>query len=342
MAGLDFPDNPAVGDLFGSAGVVWRWDGARWASTSGVPAARGAVAYAQTTTTQTGITNAVANLTGLSTSWVADPTRTYRTTIVTEVASTVAGDVPVIDIRSSPSGTVLKRWTDYMANAYSTSVMTAVIETGLSGVQTRYATMNRAIGSGSLSTGGTNPLNPSYILVEDITYEKGSSGSAGVASIPTAMATIPAFNWWISGGAGASAGNPRAIAFANFAATPGSGFTVTDGNTVIVAPADGWYDFAMNLQVVGHWLVWASIRVLRAGVPIYTWAAVDARGTWGNPPGVNGFDLSYNKVLPARGVQPLLAGDKIQPVIWTAGGADATSVAGDNSGYSHIRVMRLQ
>lgn len=30
MAALDFPDTPAVGDTYGSAGVTWRWDGARW------------------------------------------------------------------------------------------------------------------------------------------------------------------------------------------------------------------------------------------------------------------------------------------------------------------------
>jgi len=32
MAALNFPDNPAVNDLYGSAGIIWKWDGTRWAS----------------------------------------------------------------------------------------------------------------------------------------------------------------------------------------------------------------------------------------------------------------------------------------------------------------------
>src|SRR6187402_3562156 len=85
MTALDFPDTPAVGQLYGSAGTVWRWDGARWASTSGASGARGRMAYAQVTVPQTGITAAMTDIAGLSVTWTADPSRTYRTSMFAQM-----------------------------------------------------------------------------------------------------------------------------------------------------------------------------------------------------------------------------------------------------------------
>lgn len=44
MSALDFPDDPAVGDLYGSSSTVWRWNGTLWESTSGASGPRGLVA----------------------------------------------------------------------------------------------------------------------------------------------------------------------------------------------------------------------------------------------------------------------------------------------------------
>lgn len=169
MTKLDFPDTPAVGDLYGSAGTMWRWDGARWASATGASSPSGTVAYAQVTVNQTGITATVVTLTGLTVTWTADPSRTYRTTVYTETSSTVATDAAVVNIRNI-SGTILARGASpqTQANVAEKQIL-SVVETGLSGTQTRYGTCRRALGTGVIDI-IADVTFPSYILVEDITY----------------------------------------------------------------------------------------------------------------------------------------------------------------------------
>ena len=177
MPALDFPDTPAVGDTYGSLGTIWRWDGARWASTAGTSGARGAVAYSQVTVDQGGITGSAVALTGMSATWVADPSRMYRTTLYGEAQSTAAGDVPVIQLMSGSTAKARAAQTTGAVGVASREIA-SVVESGLSGTQTRHATMQRALGSGTL-TWLASVSYPAFTLVEDITYEAGSAGPGG-------------------------------------------------------------------------------------------------------------------------------------------------------------------
>ena len=176
MTKLDFPDTPSTGQQYGSSGTVWRWDGTRWGSTAGAAGARGRVAYAQITAAQSGITAAGADLAGLSVTWTADPSRTYRTTLYGEASSTVANDVPMVNIRNA-AGSDMARSASVCAVANTAErQIVELIETGLSGSITRKAWMRLAVGSGTFMWYAA-PSSPSFILVEDITYEAGSSGA---------------------------------------------------------------------------------------------------------------------------------------------------------------------
>lgn len=196
MTKLDFPDTPTTGQLYGSSGTMWRFDGTRWASTAGSSGARGAVAYAQVVVNQSGIATET-NLTGMSVTWTADPSRIYRTTVRGELTATVAGDIPVVSIRTQTSASV-QRYTQSLPSTAGTSVSVQVVESGLSGSQTRYASLQRAAGSGTFMFGGA-PAFPAYILVEDITYEAGSSGTP-VGDPPPAVYLSRSSNFSVASG----------------------------------------------------------------------------------------------------------------------------------------------
>ena len=186
MAALDFPDAPVVGDSYGSAGTLWRWDGARWASTSGVSGARGLVAYAQITANSAGFTGALVEIGGLFVTFTADPTRRYRTTAVFETSNTQANNVPVMAIRNAV-GTQLARSADTMSQAgIGQKQVIEVIESGLSGSQVRKVTGQTPIGGGT-TTVIAAPEYPAFIMVEDITYE---AGSGGPSITPTPWTTV--------------------------------------------------------------------------------------------------------------------------------------------------------
>lgn len=191
MAALNFPDTPAVGELYGSAGTVWRWDGARWASTAGASGARGAVAYAQVTANQGSITTAWVDIAGLSVTWVADPSRTYRVSVQVQEQSTVAGDPMHIGIYSGSTRAIRA---SINANSLSSaeSNYAAAILKGLSGSVT-YKAMATCGGTGTLTV-AASPDIPSWILVEDITYEAGSGGPSITPSAWTLM--TPLTNGW--------------------------------------------------------------------------------------------------------------------------------------------------
>ena len=178
MAALDFPDSPATGDLYGSSGTVWRWDGARWASTAGASGARGRVAYAQITASQTGVGASFVDIGGLSVTWAAYPDRVYRITASMETSSNVAGDTTLMRI-TDPAGVQVTRGVEQTVSAaWPTTTTASVIETGRSGYNTRKVQVQRAGGTGTVAVGAA-PDYPAFILVEDITYEAGTSGGGG-------------------------------------------------------------------------------------------------------------------------------------------------------------------
>jgi len=187
---LDFPDTPTVGDMYGSLGTMWRWSGTMWESTSGASGPRGAVAYAQITAAQGGIT-ALTDITDLRVTFQANPARTYRISGHGEVYSTVSNDIPICNIADGTSGAAIARTTDLLGGAgYSIALDPVVIERGLSGAQIRKLQVQRVLGTGTLTFHATS-TGPAYILVEDITYEAGTSG-VGIEPSAWTVATMGA------------------------------------------------------------------------------------------------------------------------------------------------------
>ena len=180
MAALDFPDTPAVGDIYGS----WRWDGTRWSSAAG-NGVRGVVAYAQLTASHGGFTTR-GDVNNLSVTWTADPSRRYRTTVGMEVIGTVANDLLIAHISNAATTLSIQRCLLQMGNPVLSGTTYAKahfshVETGLSGTQTRRAQLERNIGTGTAGCQAL-PALPAFIMVEDVTYEVGSGSS--VATFP--------------------------------------------------------------------------------------------------------------------------------------------------------------
>lgn len=180
---VDFPTSPTTGQVVsGTGGVSWRWDGTAWVIATGAQSAHGVVAYAQIVAAQGSIGATDVVVGGLSVSWVADPTRRYRTSLVLDVWSTIANDTPIAKIKDA-GGTQKQRSTVPLQGAgISSTLRSSVIETGLSGAQTRFATIGRAAGSGTLSVGGA-ATEPGFIVVEDVTYEGPSPSSLDTTKV---------------------------------------------------------------------------------------------------------------------------------------------------------------
>lgn len=195
MSALDFPDTPTVGQLYGSSGTMWRWDGARWASTAGASGARGRVAYAQVTTVQGSITGAQTLLTGLSVTWNAVPGRVYRTSWHCDLQGTIAppqyGYIKCLD---GAGNQIAQTVPATLNNSYGTATDGSITETGLSGGVTRSLAAQLLMGGTSMSNWAA-PFSPSWILVEDITYEAGSSGGP----VPAPWVSYP-LQWFGSSG----------------------------------------------------------------------------------------------------------------------------------------------
>lgn len=340
MTKLDFPDTPAVGDLYGSSGTVWRWDGARWGSTAGAAGARGRVAYAQIVANQSGFTTTATDVGGLSVTFIADPARTYRTTVYFRWSSSAVNTQIQMAVNDG-AGVQKGRTQDYLpTTAMSVTGIVQTVETGASGAQTRKATLAVVLG-GTVTVEATT-ASPAYILVEDITFEAGTSAAYPPPTVlPFATATIPSLAWYIAGGSGSSIGNPRVMPMSNFGASTDAGLTLTDSGGSITADRTGVYQASFQIQTKAHWVCWVQLRHLRSSTTINGATASDSRGTWGNPPGVTGFDVSYQKVLNASAIFQTVAGDKFQPIIWTSGGADTSALCGDNDGYSRVNILRV-
>lgn len=246
MTKLDFPDTPTTGQLFGSSGTVWRFDGTRWASTAGASGARGAVGYAQITAAQGSFSLAVVDITGLGVTFPTIAGRRYRITGDVWAYSAVAGDGGSLYIYVD--GAQRQQSNVYFPLASSslpvrTEVVITATATGSSFAKLLYG---RSSGSGA-HTVYASPTIPGFILVEDITYEAGSGGPVfDTAKAPLGMLSYNKGPTSVQGGIGS-------------AVTQLAGMLVT-GNLV----TGRWYRVRTGLNVqkdgTGVAFVYLSIR----------------------------------------------------------------------------------
>lgn len=258
MAALDFPDNPATGDLYGSSGTVWRWDGARWASTAGAAGARGLVAYSKITASQ-GSISALTDVVGLVCTWTASPERRYRLTFQTQA---VANPAAMINCYITTAGGTAVQWRSHFlaSNGVASQYMAAsVVLTGLSGSQTYKVQVSPASGAVQITAAVANPAE---FYVEDITYEAGSSGTPG-----SGAGKIVGYT---TGQPGGSIGAVADVAGSSITFTPATGsryelrafacvltsgsanvnFYITDAaNNILIAPAQSATNGAAYLML---------------------------------------------------------------------------------------------
>lgn len=121
--------------------------------------------YAETTTTTTGVTS-VTDVTGLSVTFTAVAGRRYRATSVVEVIDSGSSSVYVLSLKDG--ATTLHRATAVNGHTGASSVQVIYSNNAsISGSKTWKVTLERAGGSGTLST--TNAATyPSFLLIEDI------------------------------------------------------------------------------------------------------------------------------------------------------------------------------
>lgn len=193
MSALDFPDNPAVGDSYGSSSTRWRWNGTLWESTGGASGARGEVAYAQIIASIAGYGASNVDIYGLRVTFNAVAGRRYKITghVYCSAASansvgntsimTDAGSQVQSAVVSMPSpGVPFKSHNEYVFTATTTGPLT-------------YKMMASLVSGASAMVVEAQPYYPAFILVEDITYEAGTSG---VSNQPTAWVPMTLLNGW--------------------------------------------------------------------------------------------------------------------------------------------------
>lgn len=185
MAALDFPDSPTIGDIFGSSGVLWRWDGTRWASMSSTAGAKGVVCPIKYSTGQVSIVNngTQYNAPAVAQSIPAKAGRTYRAsaslgwTTTQQIADEGAFSACIL------FDGVLKSF----APVSVTSQFGAVYSSRVEYVWTQVADATIAMtvnGNCVISPSGaangliwSSATMPWWSIVEDITMEIGSSGA---------------------------------------------------------------------------------------------------------------------------------------------------------------------
>jgi hypothetical protein len=114
----------------------------------------------------TGITT-VTDITGLSVTWTADPTRIYETTATVLVLSSVSGDRIDISIRDAASATLGIYCVGNVGLNLLDSTGILLRQTGLSGSTTRKLSVARGAGTGNISV-QSGATFPAQILVKDI------------------------------------------------------------------------------------------------------------------------------------------------------------------------------
>lgn len=151
---------PGAVSVTTDTGTIWQVVGSAWVSIG----PRGRMAY---TDVRSNVGPFTATTQILTVTFTADPARYYRTTIVGGLISTVTGDVGYLRIRNT-AATMLQHLPLPALNAATAVVgTTSVVETGLSGSQTRTLSAERLSGTGNL-TFNAGAQNPGFLLVEDI------------------------------------------------------------------------------------------------------------------------------------------------------------------------------
>ena len=176
MTKLDFPDTPTTGQTFGSSGTVWRWDGTRWGSTAGAAGERGQVAFAQSVTDQGGFgPNVTYDISGLAVTYNVTAGRRYKITGKIMASTPVAGDIAQFIIADGTGQAVNGvNFPLQLANSGYSAVAEHVYTSSHTGTQTIKLRYN-AGGTGTHTVKSRTDY-PSYVLVEDITYEAGAGG----------------------------------------------------------------------------------------------------------------------------------------------------------------------
>jgi hypothetical protein len=125
----------------------------------------GIMGYAQATANQGGIGSTATDVTGVSVSFTANSTRYYRTTFYCfAVVQSTANSFPIVQVTDG-SNNQKGQAANYLAVGEQAHYNVSVVETGLSGTQTRKARGLVAAGSMLLAATATSPM---FIVVEDI------------------------------------------------------------------------------------------------------------------------------------------------------------------------------
>lgn len=172
---LDFPDTPAVGDMYGSTGTVWRWSGTMWESTSGASGSRGVVAYSRITASQAGIGTSYVDLAGLTLTFPMVAGRRYRISANCHGYGTTAGNVVSLALMEGSTTHYISQWILQSASWGETGQLIHVITATATATVTFKLQMAMSAGTGTVGAYAT-PAMPTYFMAEDITYEAGTSG----------------------------------------------------------------------------------------------------------------------------------------------------------------------
>jgi len=260
MAALDFPDNPATGDLYGSSGTVWRWDGARWASTAGAAGARGVVAFQEILGSVAGIAGGAWAQTGVNVTFNAVAGRRYQITYTGALDSNHGAAIPAyLGVYNAGTNTQMHATGgDLTANPAdgSTRYWNGVFSTNaLSGTVTLRLMCYFGAGTGNVFSAAAGV--PAQLLVEDITYEAGTSGVLGPNDMSRGLAGRPAI---VTADQGGFTGSNAAMSGFNIGVNIVSGRMyelswlvstkqdATGGYQTILASLDG-----ANLVIVQAW-----------------------------------------------------------------------------------------
>lgn len=124
----------------------------------------GIVGYASRSTNFGGFV--ATTLTVMEATFTAVADRYYRTTIMGEVGTSVALDIPVLTITDS-SNVQKARWTSRLESTSTVSYYSSLVETGLSGSVTRRLRAVRAAGTGICDIQAASD-RIAYLMVEDL------------------------------------------------------------------------------------------------------------------------------------------------------------------------------
>lgn len=139
---------------------VWTPVSQGWSPLSG-----GYVGHASPSVDQSGIGATMTDITNMSVTWNADPTRRYKTTMILTCYPTTGPASVVAQIANASNALIRRSFVTVPTANYYTEIAVVAVETGLSGAQTRKAQINTSAGTLTLYAAATTAV----IVVEDIT-----------------------------------------------------------------------------------------------------------------------------------------------------------------------------